>query len=391
VRAPRPLAHVLVSLLVAVALAGCGDDANGRMPGDDPAPTETLPSDVMPTPPQATPTPDTMASSPSPAPAGASLLRPEWHRGMTLAGWRAGEYRDPAADQILRRLAEDGTTHLAVVVTGYQETADTTWIDRSTSRTPTDDDLRHVVALAHELGMEVMLKPHVDLLDDPGRWRGDIGRSFEDQDTWYAWFDSYRRFIEHYATLAESMGVARFAVGTELSGASHRDGDWREVVRAVRDRYSGELTYAANPGEERRITWWDHPDLAYIGVDAYYRLANDGTPSVEALATAWADRGHLQTMEDLAATYGKPVLLTEVGYPSVPTAASRPPDEGVDPDAQARLYEAAFLALADQPWLAGAYWWAAYTVPGRSGPEDRSHNPLGKPAEEVLRRWHTGS
>jgi len=47
---------------------------------------------------------------------------------------------------------------------------------------------------------------------------------------WQEWFDTYRAFINHYATLAQENGVEQFCVGTELVGTSHREAEWRDIV-----------------------------------------------------------------------------------------------------------------------------------------------------------------
>jgi hypothetical protein len=43
-------------------------------------------------------------------------------------------------------------------------------------------------------GLQVMLKPHVDLTEDPAYWRGDIGRGFTDEQ-WRDWFRAYSRWV----------------------------------------------------------------------------------------------------------------------------------------------------------------------------------------------------
>lgn len=92
-----------------------------------------------------------------------------------------------------------------------------------------------MISKAHSLGLKVMLKPHVDLNNDPGpnHWWGNIGEGFTEDD-WAAWFASYRDFITHYATLAQDNGVEQFCAGTELVGTSGRETDWRQVITNVR-------------------------------------------------------------------------------------------------------------------------------------------------------------
>jgi hypothetical protein len=246
--------------------------------------------------------------------------------------------------------------------------------------------LIHVIRQAHELGLRVMLKPHVDLWNDPSHWRGEIGTDFKSEAEWTDWFASYQSFIEHYADLASAHGADQFCVGTELLGTSERATEWRKVVAGVRTHYGGPLVYAANhSGEETELTWWDAVDL--IGVDAYYSLANKSNPTLSELKAAW--RPHVSTLANLATAWQKPIVLTEIGYRSLDGAASHPWDwqisGTVDLKEQADAYQAAFESVCSQPWFAGIFWWSWGTDPLEGGPFDDGYTPHDKPAEDVLR------
>jgi hypothetical protein len=244
--------------------------------------------------------------------------------------------------------------------------------------------------------LKVMLKPHVDLLDESnGFWRGDIGDGFTTEAQWSAWFAAYRSFIEHYAQLAQDNGADQFCVGTELLGTTRRrPSDWRAIIAGVRAIFTGPITYAAlKEGEEVSITWWDAVD--YIGVDGYYQLTSDINhhPSEAELEQLWDS--HVATMANLSASNGnKPILLTEIGFRSQHGCSNHPWDSvivsPVDPEEQGYAYQATFEKLYNQPWLAGMFWW--YWSPDRftSGPCDDSYSPLQKPAENILRAWYGG-
>lgn len=314
-----------------------------------------------------------------------STLTPQ--RGMNYAAWWQGLYRTPEADQSLENLAVTGTEWLSLVATCYQEMVASTTITCLLPRTPTDEDLIHVISKAHDLGMKVVLKPHLDLNNDPDHWRGQI--TFDSEADWQAWFASYEDFINHYAELAESQGVEEFCVGAELLGTSHRESDWREVITGVRQRFSGPITYASNyGGEETAIIWWDALD--YIGVDAYYELTDKNDPTLEELKAAW--EGPATTLEELASLYGKPIILTEIGYRSIDGANKAPWDWQspgiVDLQEQVDCYQAVFETFWERSWLGGIYWWWWSTDPDLGGPEDDTYTPHDKPAEDVLRGYY---
>ncbi|MDH7505329.1 MAG: glycosyl hydrolase family 53 [Candidatus Acetothermia bacterium] len=285
-------------------------------------------------------------------------------------------------------LAQTGAEWLALIVTCYQENIHSTEIGCLTgSRTPTDDDLRHAIQVARRLGLKVLLKPHLDLDDDPAHWRGEI--SFTEESDWQAWFASYSRFIQHYAQLAQAERVEMFCVGVELERTTVREADWREIVSRVRELYHGLLIYAANhSGEEFRIKFWDALD--YIGVDAYYPLTDEEDPTVEELEAAWGP--HLSRLRGLSARWGRPVIFTEIGYRSLDGTNIAPWDwqaQGpIDLQEQADCYLAFFQTFWRQhDWFRGVFWWAWSTDPDQGGPQDTGYTPHDKPAEAIIREF----
>ena len=307
-------------------------------------------------------------------------------KGIAYATWWSGQYSRPDADLALANLADTRANWISLIVTQYQENISATDI-YSTSATPTDSDLIHVITQAHLLGLKVMLKPHVDLADDPTLWRGEIGEGFTEAE-WHAWFTSYQAFIHHYAQLAQTYGVDQFCVGTELTATEGRETNWRAVITGVRRIYSGPLTYAANHGSENDVTWWDAVD--YIGVDAYYPLTNKNDPTVVELKAAW--QPYVASLEALAATWDKSIIFTEIGYRSKDGTNQRPWETElsgmVDLQEQADTYQAAFESVFNQPWIAGMYWWVWRTDPFQGGLCDDGRTPYDKPAEDVLRFWY---
>jgi hypothetical protein len=313
--------------------------------------------------------------------------RTKLQKGISYAAWGRGLYSLPQSDASLSELAETGANWISLIVTCYQDKIGSTSIFASET-TPTDADLIHAMNRAHSLSLKVMLKPHLDLWKDPSHWRGEIGLEFDSETQWKEWFSSYWGFIEHYAALADEKGADQFCVGTELAGTSGRDPDWRRVVSGIRALYSGPIAYAANhSGEEVSLTWWDAVD--FIGVDAYYPLANTNTPTHRELMAAW--KPHIEQLAALAAKWQKPLLLTEIGYRSLDGAASQPWNwqisGEVDLGEQAMCYRAAIDAFSPQPWLSGIFWWDWGPDPLAGGLDDDGYTPHRKPAEDILRSW----
>lgn len=300
-------------------------------------------------------------------------------RGMSYTAWSAEEYKTSDSDASLYRLKGTGANYVALIVTGYMEDGSSTAIGFDPVKTPSDESLIHAMEVAHSYGLRVFLKPHVDCKD--GTWRGEI--SPEDAAGWFA---SYRQFITHYAKIAEEHSASLFCVGTEfrsLSGADYRS-FWQDVIEGIRAVYGGPITYAANWDEYQRVSFWDLVD--YAGIDAYFPLSEQKTPSVDELVGGW--QGWVSAVETWQRGIGKRVIFTELGYRSIDFPAKEPwswMHEAIyNEEAQANCYQAAFQALEGRPWFAGMFWWNWLPDQGAGGPGDTDYTPQNKRAQEVL-------
>jgi hypothetical protein len=122
-------------------------------------------------------------------------------------------------------------------------------------------------------------------------------------------------------------------------------------------------------------------------VTGYWELTADLDASTAALTAAWtAPKGELVRW---AEGLDRPVVLTEVGYPSLDGGAAWPWDETrtapVDLEEQTRAYRAFVAAWSGEQRLQGVYFWNWF---GFGGPRDGNYTPRGKPAAEVIRRWY---
>ncbi|HYB61558.1 MAG TPA: hypothetical protein VEH50_08775 [Methylomirabilota bacterium] len=342
--------------------------------------------------PMAMPMPMTMPM-PMPRESEAPGIWPDFFfRGVSFTheGWsgNGGGYASDEAAAQLHDIHDLGANAIALVAYAEARTGDNQ-IDYADSE-ETDEDLGQALWAAHALGMKVMLKPQLRVGRD--RSAGEI--LFVDDDARAAWFRSYREFLLHYALLAERDHFDLFVIGTALGGVSSDVGAWRGLVADVRRVYHGPITYAAAWGAEfDSIRFWDALD--YIGVDNYYPLLDASQDLSDAPPTAsqlLPGADHLaDEMGVVSARWHKPILFTEIGYPSLRGAASEPWSEddsrGTSPEEQAAAYEATFRAFSGRAWFRGMFWWN-WPSNGRAGdPTAGSYTPLGKPAEEILREW----
>ena len=305
--------------------------------------------------------------------------------GLNLTVYTAKGYAQPSIRKDLRDIKTLGSTSVTLVPTWYMQTRDANSIMPNAAKSPTDASLVRAINLAHRAGLKVVLKPHVDVIDET--FRGEI----QPVDR-VLWFQSYEAMIGHYAQIAARSGADVFVVGTELKTMSTETDAFRKVIDGVRSTFDGPLTYAANWDEVDQVQFWD--DLDLIGVDAYYPLSSPGQkPSVDDLVAAW--QTPLTALKATSDKWGKPVVMTEIGYPTQADAAVRPyevvPGEPEDQEAQATAYEAAFRAFADQDWFQGMSWWSWRGDPGDGGRRGSGYPPRDEKAESILASGQGGS
>jgi hypothetical protein len=304
-------------------------------------------------------------------------------KGMSYTSFGKEILSSSDSDRSIANMKTIGVDTVALNIWDFQDDANSTSIAPDfnffSSSLPSID---HAISEIHSQGMQVMLKPNVDLRD--GQWRGTINPS-------PGWFAAYGQFINDWADFAEARGVEMLSVGTEYNGTQTSEAEWRTVVGDVRQRYSGDITYSANWDSYQQVAWWDAVD--YIGIDAYFPLANNNSATLADMQQSWT--GIANTIENWRSNNGlnKQVLFTEVGYRSVNGAVIEPwgaSGSGVDLQEQADAYEALLSTMTQRGWWDGAFWWDWDPNPTAGGPNDDGFTPQHKPAQEVVRQYYGG-
>jgi hypothetical protein len=304
---------------------------------------------------------------------------PPEHRGVSLGLWADPADTDDAmiarATTALDEIAALGATDVALVVSWGQQNVKSSKVAR-TAKTPSDAVVKAVARAARDRNLRVLLFPILTLEElRAGEWRGTLRPGDAD-----AWWSSYEKMILTYARLAAETEAAALSVGSELGSTEAWRDRWFHLISKVEKAFTGDLVYSAN---------WDHYDqpsfwarLDWIGVTGYFELTRDRDASEAALTKAWAP--HRKKLEAFAHELGKPLVLTEVGYPAVDGGAVAPWDYTRATDADPEEQRRAFAALA-QAWdgspLAGVFVWE-WT--------GSSYSPRGQPAEQTLRCWFSG-
>ena len=251
--------------------------------------------------------------------------------------------------------------------------------------------LRRSFRLARKYGFHLMLKPHIWLTSDvEDGWRSDI--QMKSQADWDTWFEEYRSYMLPFAELANEMEVEILCIGTELNqSVLDQPGQWLDLIRDIRKVYNGQLTYAANWSDDlATIPFWS--ELDHIGIQAYFPLAEGLDPDLEELEEGWEK--HLNSLEELAETFDRPVLFTEIGYKSTRDAGHKPWEwsrvsssiyKKISHKTQALCYQALFNTAWKKDWLSGIHIWE-WKSRGKSEGMNHGFTLEGKPALNVVAR-----
>ena len=316
---------------------------------------------------------------------------------ILIVDWYVGSYTDPTISPFYRD--EPGFP-------------DTNWF----YPTLYDHEVEFIINTAHSLGMTVMLKPHVETLDNMETMlgRADLRPS---GNRWNELFASYQDYMNHYAAMCEDLGVEILCLGCEMESMTHSapsaDQRLRWMIAEVREIYSGELTYSCaiagsneNPwSSPNRVTFWDALD--YIGFEFYRGLTNTRTPSLEQLR-AGVREVFDDYVEPLALEFDRPVLIPEInfmhcdGTNMAPYAPFTPPGTHVDYQEHADCHRAVMSVIADiveeKDYFEGIYWWSGELVypwvdltPDTESEECIGTEIWGTPAEEVIREYWEGT
>ncbi|MFW6058722.1 MAG: glycoside hydrolase family 113 [Phycisphaeraceae bacterium] len=281
------------------------------------------------------------------------------------------------------------------------------------------DQIVRVLGHAKERGLRVTLMPQINFTAPRGNeWRGKI-----QPDRWRDWWTSYKRMMHAQLDIAKEAEVDLFIIGCELLSTQKptHEARWREIVALARENFDGPLSYSTNWDSYQTVPFWDELDA--IGISGYWDLTRNAddaaAPTAEELRARWEEIR--KTVLTYADRQKRPILLTEIGYPSLPWAL-RDPWNYVNPDgltadheAQARGYRSfldAWSELIRPPRSAAAregvtvntpqvrwrlpdarvagvlfYGW---DIDHAGGARDTGYGIAGKPAHDLLRRWLAG-
>ena len=263
-------------------------------------------------------------------------------KGITFAPFsQRGSFESKEAYDSLNNLKEKtGANLIALVPNGLQETPQSEEIFYTTEATVSDQELISMIQYAHQIGLQVALKPTVNCKN--GTWRAHI--NFFDKDVpcepkWSNWFAAYTAFQLHYARIAEETGCEIFLAGCEMVMSERRVSEWRKLIADIKTIYSGPVSYNTDKYQEDNVAFWDCVDI--ISSSGYYPL-ND-----------WEQE--LDRIEKVVNKFQKPFFFAECGCMSTSGSSKVPNDWSIKGEVnlkeQADWYTAMFEACRKRPWV----------------------------------------
>jgi hypothetical protein len=310
----------------------------------------------------------------------------DFQAGVMVVIYGNDPYFEFKARQELNRLAALGANSVGLVFPIYQNNAESVDVHADPIKTPSAERITQFVRDAHQRGFTVLLRPLLDehSLALDGQWRGTIQPKSVD-----AWFQAYQDLILGYAQLAQRENVEALGVGSELNSLEVHGEQWLRIISLVRKVYSGLLTYSSTSRNGYPAAFVSALD--FLGVDAYYPMGVPAGASVNDLEQAW--RPWTAELEQIRASSGKPIAITELGTPSRSGSYLTPwtlkPGAPLDLETQRRYYQASCSAL--RGLVPGLYWWYTTLDASPSPLKDSGYNPSGKPAELEIAKCFRGT
>jgi hypothetical protein len=300
-------------------------------------------------------------------------------KSFNFTGWDATKINLEEAKQQIDAMVEKCTINSVTFAVGaLQDHCYSICIDWKGPHMFRDEQIIELIRYARDRELKVIMKPMLNTRD--GYWRAYI--RFFDEDVpcepkWSEWFKNYTEYIVHFAELCEKEGADMLIVGCELVGTDHREQEWKELVRQVRQVYSGLVTYNCDKYQEHNVKWWDALDA--ISSSGYYSEKD------------WDNQ--IKRIEKVVHKYGKPFFFSEVGCPATESAALVPNDWTVigkrplDLEEQNTFFKLMFAACEPLDWHYGyCIWdWPMNVRTVYNAASDAGYSVIGKPAEATIK------
>ncbi len=133
--------------------------------------------------------------------------------------------------------------------------------------------------------------------------------------------------------------------------------------------------------------------MDYIGVDAYFPVSENKTPTVEETRKGW--QRWKEELKSVSEKESRKIIFTEYGYRSVDFAGKEPwvSDHklmSMNFEAQTNTLQGLFKNVWSEDWFAGGFLWKWFIAHEQVGGEsDNQFTPQNKPAEAVVKQYYS--
>lgn len=303
-----------------------------------------------------------------------------FQRGMSFTTWGVESFNSTEAHEEILEMKEIDIEWVGVNIWWTQESVDATKIEDG-DWTDTAANITALFKFIHSNGMKVLFKPMLDSED--GVWRSYIEASPK-------WIKEYNRFIKYTAEIAENGSVDVFCIGCEMGNWQVKTDVVRELIKEVREIYSGDLTYAANHDSFWYIDWWDAVDI--IGIDAYFSFTLSYDPTLQDMIAVWD--GFYDELHKFQKKWNRPILFTEIGCQNRDGCNIAPNDNKFNLNQDEKEFRMFYKSLFESkiwsaPWFKGTYWWI-WDLREIDEDDDNGFTPQLSIIQDTIQKYYSG-
>lgn len=298
--------------------------------------------------------------------------------------------REAVSEENIAPLLKLNANYAAVMPFGFIKDVQNPDVLYNTERQWYGETVKGVKQYLHTLRekeIRIMLKPQLWIWD--GVFTGTLKPSSDEK--WKVLESSYRNFILEFAQLAQEENVAIFCIGTELEQfINNRPEYWSLLIQDIKKIYTGKLTYAANWDEYTSVPFWKQLD--FIGVDAYFPISEEKTPTEEDAKKGWIK--WMDELKSVSEIFNKKIIFTEYGYRNVDFSGKEPWHSGrenktINHAAQGNLLTGLFESVWQEPWMGGGFLWKWYPNNEQAGGGNNNRFTIqNKPAQLIIQYYY---
>jgi len=306
-------------------------------------------------------------------------------------------YTDDTVASSLEHVRSTGANFISIPVTIFQDSLDSSEMapiykevttEDKTNDTPTDEELARAIQAAKTAGLQSMLSLQVEVNQAGYIGSSQIGNIMAPYQ-YRRWFEKYKKFALHYATIAQAGSAEMFSIGQDLFHLAQFENHWIELIDEVRKVFKGELVYAASSNKEFREAgfFWK---LDYIGIFTHL-LDHEITKNYKTGDLADKIDDLKIKIDYLYKFWKKPILMMNIVAEPVPEFDKNNKLVKVHHSAQALFMKELIAGLSSIKEIKGIFVGNWVPHPQFGGNNNVSNSPQLKEAEIVIREAFKGS